>query len=52
MDGKINLLVCYFFNDTVYVDSLHPDPANAGPLAWLSVGALWSWRGEKGRHKG
>ena len=30
MDEKINLLVCYFFNDTVYVDSLNPDPVNAG----------------------
>lgn len=37
MDEKINLLVCYFFNDTVYVDSLNPDPANAGPSAWLNV---------------
>lgn len=43
IDEKINLLVCYFFNDTVYVDSLNPDPANAGPPAWLSerrAGAL------------
>lgn len=25
-DEKINLLVCYIFNDTVYVGSLHADP--------------------------
>lgn len=30
-DGKLNLLVCYIFNDTVYVDSLNPEPANASP---------------------
>lgn len=38
MDEKINLLVCYFFNDTVYVDNLNPDPANAGLPAWLNIG--------------
>ncbi len=38
MDEKINLLVCYFFNNTVHVDSFNPDPANAGRTAWLSVG--------------
>lgn len=37
-DEKINLLVRYFFNDTVYVDSLDPDPANASPPARLNVG--------------
>lgn len=38
MVEKINLLVFYFFNDTVYIDSLNPDPVNAGPPAWLNVG--------------
>lgn len=37
MDGKINLLVCNIFNDTVYVDSLNPGPANAGPPTWLNI---------------
>lgn len=32
MDGKINLLVCYIFNDTVYAGSLSTlTLANAGP---------------------
>lgn len=40
MEEKINLLVrwFFFFNDTVYVDSLDPDPANAGPPVGLSAG--------------
>lgn len=31
MDEKINLLVCYFFNDTVYVDCVNSDLADATP---------------------
>lgn len=40
MDEKINLLVHYNFNDTVYVDSLYDpvNPANVGPWAWLNIG--------------
>lgn len=33
IDEKINLLVCYFLNDTVYVSGLDSDPTNARP--WL-----------------
>lgn len=47
MDEKINLLVCYFFNDTVYVNGLNPDPANAGPHAWLNVGPSGVTRRER-----
>lgn len=52
---KINLLVRYNFNDTVYVDSSNSDPANpanVGPRAWLNIGPYEGGRGEKGRHKG
>lgn len=54
MDGKINLLVCYIFNDTVYAGSLSTlTLANAGPNSVAQRRApLWSRRGEKGRHKG
>lgn len=40
MDEKINLLVHYNFNDTVYVDRLNDpvNPANVGPRAWLNTG--------------
>lgn len=31
IDEKINLLVCYFLNDTVYVSGLGSDPTNACP---------------------
>lgn len=47
MDEKINLLAYYFFNDTVYVDSLNPDPANAGPSVWLNVGPSGGTRRER-----
>ena len=50
MDEKINLVVRYFLNDTVYVDRLNPDPVNARTRG-LTVGPL-ERRGEKGRHKG
>lgn len=59
MDEKINLLVCYFFNDTVYVDSLNPDPANAGRPGWLNAGPSGGdgerkvdTRGSEGRRRG
>lgn len=54
MNEKINLLVCYIFNDTVYAGSLSTlTLANAGPNSVAQRRAsLWSRRGEKGRHKG
>lgn len=47
MDEKINLLVCYFFNDTVHVDSLNPGPANASPQHGLALGPLEGTRRER-----
>lgn len=52
-DGKLNLLVCYIFNDTVYVDSLNPEPANASPpKRGLTSSPLWRAPRDKGIHKG
>lgn len=52
MDEKINLLVRYFFNDAVSVNSVNSDPANAYPSAWLSIGPLQRNQQTQGLVKG